>query len=441
MTKRLYLPEASMVGTQVRWGWGVLAEGGRIAAVGETAALKGQHPDASPEPLPGMLLIPGTVNAHSHSFQSLLRGLGDDQPFMRWREHLYRHMPSLDAAGVYTGALFAFGEMLLRGITCVCDFFYLHHGTNERALAVAEAARALGIRLVLARTMMDWDVAPAAFRETPDQAVANMQKLATELRGDPLVTLIPAPHSPHAASAEMVQAGASLAAEWQTPWHIHVAEAPYEGAATRERFGLGPLAWLERLGVLDRRIRIVHGVWLEDGEIASLGRTGGGLIHCAGSNLFLGDGIAPIPKYLDAGVTVSLGCDSGSANNRLSIFGEMRLAATLQKGLHCSGEALTAAQVYAMGTAHGAHATGLPLGEMAAGAYADFVALDLSDLSLHPPHDLLRNVVYSMETTAIKHVYVHGEPVVRDGRLVRQSEHTIAHSVRQLTDGWGGANP
>lgn len=439
MTDRLFLPDALLVDSKVRPGWAVLARDGRIAAVEPAAELEAAHGEAVRELLPGMLLLPGSVNTHSHSFQSLLRGLGDDQPFFEWRTHLYAHMPGLDEEGVYTGALFAFGEMLLRGITTVCDFFYLNHGGNERALTVAKAARDLGIRLVLARTMMDWEVAPSAFRETPEQAVANIRALAAQFQGDPLVSVIPAPHSPHGASGEMVQAGARLADELSTPWHIHVAEAPYEGEQTRQRRGVGPLAWIESLGALDERIRIVHGVWLEDAEIEALARAGGGLIHCPGSNLFLGDGIAPIPKYLHAGVSVSLGCDSGSANNKLSIFNEMRLAATLQHGVAGSSDVLTAAQVFQMGTANGAHAAGRPVGEIRAGCWADLVAVDLADLSLQPQHRLLNNIVYAMEPTAIRHVYVGGEAVVRDGRLVRVPEQDIVMRVRTLTEGWGEA--
>ncbi|MGH2584749.1 MAG: amidohydrolase family protein, partial [Dehalococcoidia bacterium] len=125
-----------------------------------------------------------------------------------------------------------------------------------------------------------------------------------------------------------------------------------------------------------------------------------------------------------------------SANNRLSTFNEMRLAATLQKGVARSGDALSAAQVLAMGTANGAHATGQPVGTLTAGAYADLVAVDLADLSLQPAHDLIRNVVYAMEPVAIRHVYVHGRAVVRDGRLVQQSERAIVERVRTLTAGW-----
>lgn len=434
---RLFEPRLLLVDGQVQPDWGVLTQGDRISAVGPVARLRRDRPDATIEALPDMLLMPGTVNAHSHSFQSLLRGLGDDQVFAQWRTYLYGLTPTLDEEGVYVGALLAFGEMLLNGATTVCDFFYLHHGTNDRDLAVVQAARDLGIRLVLARTMMDSEAAPDAFRETPRQAVANSRALAVRLQGDPLASMVPAPHSVHRASGEMIQAGAGLAAELGTPWHIHVAEAQYEGIATREQHGLGPLAWIASLGALDERIRIVHGVWLDDDEIAALGRAGGGLIHCAGSNLFLGDGIAPIPKYRDAGVTISLGCDSGSANNRVSIFSEMRLAATLQKGVATSSDVLTAAPVLRMGTAHGAHAAGQPIGTLDVGSYADLVALDLNDLSLQPRHDLARNLVYSLESRAIRHVYVGGEPVVRDGDLVRVDARSIVERVARVTAAWG----
>ncbi|WP_038039891.1 amidohydrolase family protein [Thermorudis peleae] len=429
-------PELLLDGLEARAGWGIAIDHGTIVALGPVAALQAAHPGATTTAAPGMLAVPGTINAHSHSFQSLLRGLGDDQPFNAWRHVLYHFMPRLDEEGVYTAALFAFAEMLRGGITTVCDFFYLHHGGNAHDLAVAQAARDLGIRLVLGRTMMDWHVAPAAFRETVEQAVTNGRALAAALQGDPLVTVIPAPHSPHGASGEMIQAGARLAAEWQTPWHIHVAEAPYEGAETRRRYGCGPLAWIAQLGALDERIRIVHGVWLEDEEIAALGRAGGGLIHCPGSNLFLGDGIAPVPKYLQAGVTVTLGCDSGSANNRLCLFDEMRLAATLQKGLAGNGAALTATDVFMMGTANGEHVTGLPVGKLAPGYRADIVLLRLRDLSLQPPHDLVRNLVYALNHRAIASVYVNGELVVRDGLLVRVPEEQIVARVRALTEAW-----
>src|SRR5204862_5802667 len=124
-------------------------------------------------------MIPGTVNAHNHSFQSLLRGIGDDLPFLEWRDRaLYKYSPRLTADDMATAALFAFGEMLLHGVTTVCDFYYLNAQGNEHASATIEAARRLGIRIVLARCFYDWDGAPPQYRESIPQAIANFEALA-----------------------------------------------------------------------------------------------------------------------------------------------------------------------------------------------------------------------------------------------------------------------
>ena len=138
-------------------------------------------------------MLPGTVNAHNHSFQSLLRGFGDDLPFLEWRDR--RSIASrraLGRDGVYTGALFAFAEMALHGVTTVCDFFYLNDGGNENARAVIAAARDVGMRVVLARCFYDWDGAPAQYRETVAKApTQRFLELHREFRGSPTVLGLP----------------------------------------------------------------------------------------------------------------------------------------------------------------------------------------------------------------------------------------------------------
>src|SRR5436190_923746 len=152
---------------------------GAIVAVGEPSSILAAAPGARRIEWRGRAMVPGTVNTHNHSFQSLLRGIGDDLPFLAWRDRaLYRYSPHLDADGMATAALFAFGEMLLHGVTTVCDFYYLNAGANDNASATIEAARRLGIRIVLARCFYDWDGAPEAYRETVPQAVANFEELA-----------------------------------------------------------------------------------------------------------------------------------------------------------------------------------------------------------------------------------------------------------------------
>jgi 5-methylthioadenosine/S-adenosylhomocysteine deaminase len=414
-------------------------ENGAILEVsGQPEELARKYPEARVEDLGGLLVVPGTVNAHNHSFQSLMRGLGDDKDFFRWRDDgIYKYSLDFGPEEVYTGALLAFGEMALRGVTTVCDFFYLHNHGNASDRAVIKAAQDVGIRLVLARCMMDWQVSPPIYRETPQEAATHFRELAGEYKNHPMVKIIPAPHSPHAASAAMVQAGAALAEEFDTPWHIHVAEAPYEGEMTRRDYGLNPLAWLESLGVLSRRTSIVHGVWLEPAEIESLGRVGGSLIYNPSSNMFLGDGITPLPAYRTAGVNIALATDGGCSNNRVSVFGEMRQAALLQKVAYREPEIITAEEVFRWGTVGGGKALGLPLGELKPGLPADFVALDPADLSLQPLLLPLKNIVYSMESSAIHSVYVAGRAIIRQGQPVQNWQEDLAGRLRTLAAKWG----
>lgn len=362
-------------------------------------------------------VVPAPVNGHLHSFQSLLRGVADDLPFAGWRDALYHCTPLLTPDDVELLALCAYSEAALRGSGTVIDFFYLHHGGNEHALRLARAAETVGIRLVIARGMVDSEEAPAAYRETPHQAAANFRELRRELQDHPLVSVIPAPHSPHRASAAMIEVGAELAAEYGCPWHIHLAEAQSESKFTLERYGATPLRWLASLGVLGPLSCLVHGVWLNAEEIALVAQAEARLIHCPSSNMFLGDGIAPIAEYLKRGVAIALGSDSGSANNRLSLFGEMRQAALLARVAATDKSALSSRAVFAMGTANGRLISGQAVGAIKESYAADFVALDPRAPSLLPGHDLLANTVFSLEQEAIKEVYVGGRPIVHDGAL------------------------
>uniref|UniRef100_A0A7C5VVK2 Amidohydrolase n=1 Tax=Thermomicrobium roseum TaxID=500 RepID=A0A7C5VVK2_THERO len=435
--RQLFFPELLWDGSDLRAGWGILVNDGIISAVApQDMLVTAMESSDQVRVLDGRILLPGLINAHSHSFQSLLRGLGDDLEFFTWKQALYHFVPQLTAEELHEAAIFAFAEMARNGTTTVCEFFYVHHGDNERCEAVIAAAERVGIRIVLARTLMDWEVAPSAFRETVEQATANMRALVKRYQGHPSVLIIPAPHSPHGASAAMIRAGAALAAEFDRPWHMHVAEAQYEVNALRQREGCGSVGWLERLGVLDERLHIVHGVWVTDEEIAMLSDHGCGLIHCPSANLFLGDGIAPVQRYLASGVPVCLGCDSGSANNRLSIFDDMRLAALLVKGMALNASAIEAKTVLSMATEIGGRAAGMPVGRIAPGYRADFVTLALDDLSLQPRHNLLKNLVYSATSRAICEVFVDGLPIFENGCLTRVSEQSIVQAVARITDGW-----
>ena len=216
-------PELVLTETGLASGRVVTIDGGRIASIEPLERLR-----PGDLALAGKALLPGTVNAHCHTFQSLLRGLGDDLDFMGWRDRvLYPFSQRLSRRAIALGASFAFAEMLLHGATTCVDFFYLQDDGNENAEAVIEAARAVGIRLVLARAMYDWEGAPARYRETVADATRRTRELMTAHRRAETTLIQPAPHSPHGASPAMIRAGWEIAEDEDTRFHIHVAEGQY----------------------------------------------------------------------------------------------------------------------------------------------------------------------------------------------------------------------
>jgi len=426
---------------RARGATSVLAIDGAIIAVGDPDEIAA-HPRAAGArriAWPGRAMVPGTVNTHNHSFQSLLRGIGDDLPFLAWRDQaLYRYSPRLGAEDMATAALFAFGEMLLHGVTTVCDFYYLNRQSNDNASATIEAARRLGIRIVLARCFYDWDGAPEAYRETVPQAVAHFEALARRYH-DPerfLISVQPAPHSQHGASPAMIEAGAGCARDAGVPWHIHLAEERYQVDQSLERFGARPLHAVAALPVDLSQMIAVHGCWFDAGERAVLAERGGALAYCPGSNMFLGDGVTDVVDLVARGVKIGLGTDGGCSNNRVSVFDEMRTCALLQKVHRTDGQAIDAETCFALGTRTAGEVLRLPVGRIAPGYRCDLVAIDLDDPSLWPVQALEKNVVYSLSPRAVTDVVVDGQEVVAARRLCHVALDEIQARVGELTRDW-----
>lgn len=437
----MFSADAAIVEGTRRGPTAVLAHDGLIVSVGDPEGVRADPRAAGARVVDWSrrAIVPGTVNTHNHSFQSLLRGIGDDLPFLEWRDKaLYRYSPRLTAEDMATAALFAFGEMLLHGVTTVCDFYYLNDGANDHASATIEAAKQLGIRIVMARCFYDWDGAPAKYRETIPQAVSNFEALARRYqdRSRFLTTVQPAPHSQHGATPAMIEAGAGCARDANVPWHIHLAEEQYQVDQSLQRFGKRPLHAVAELDVDMSNMIAVHGCWFDADERALLAERRGSLAYCPGSNMFLGDGVTDIVDLVAKGVRIGLGTDGGCSNNRVSVFDEMRMAALLQKVHRIDGQAITAETCFALGTSTAGETLRLPIGRIAPGYRCDLVALDLDDPSLWPAQALEKNVVYALSPRAVTDVVVDGQAVVVARQLCHVLLHDIQARVARLTAGW-----
>ena len=414
-----------------------MIEGAEIVQV---VARDQEPPSATVEDWGEVAIVPGTVNAHGHSFQNLLKGFADDRVFASWRDDvMYPLSAELDRDAIYAGALFAFAEAVLAGVTTTVDFFYLHDAGNTNAGAVIQAARDVGVRLIFARCFYDEDAptkAPSRYRESAADSVRRLKELAEEHAGDAMVSVQPAPHSLHAASPDTIAAALEAAEALDVPCHIHLAEARYERDQIQSRYGTTPVRLLAQEGLLGPRLVTVHTVWVDDEELDLLAESGAGIVHCPGANAFLGDGIARLPEMLSRGIRVGLGPDGGCANNRQSVFDEMRQASLMAKARLTDGAALDAPTAFRLGTAGGADLLGLPVGAITPRHHADLVGLDLNDLSLLPLETLEYQVVNSMQSTAVTKVMVGGELAASDRGTTKIDLAEVRSRVQETTRGW-----
>lgn len=359
--------------------------------------------------LPGHVLIPGLINAHTHASMSLLRGLADDLPLMTWlHEHIWpTEQRWVDASFVADGTRLAVLEMLRGGVTCYNDM-YFHPEVSAQVTAEA------GMRAVIGMIVVDF---PTGYAASPDEYLAKGLALHGRYRDHPLIRVAWAPHAPYSVSDGPLQRVASLAHELDVPIQIHLHETRDEVENAVNAHGERPFARLDRLGLIGPALAAVHMTQLEDAEIARLAETGASVVHCPKSNLKLASGFCPVAKLLEAGVNVALGTDGAASNNDLNLLGEMRIAALLGKGVAGSASAVPATEALRMATINGAHALGLDseIGSIELGKSADLVALDLRDPHTQPLYHPVSQLVYAAGRHQVRQVWIRGRQVIRDG--------------------------
>ncbi len=354
-------------------------------------------------------LIPGLVNSHTHAAMSLMRGLADDLPLMRWlEEHIWpAEMKHVSPEFVKDGTLLACAEMLRGGITCFNDMYFFPG-------AALEAALEAGMRVSLGMVVFDF---PSTYGADPDDYLAKGLALRDQWREHPLVSFCLAPHAPYTVSDATFRKVAKLAAEVDVPVHIHLHETEHEIERSLAEHGVRPLERLERLGLLGPGLIAVHAVHVTEGEIALLARHGASMVHCPSSNLKLASGFAPVAKMSAAGINIAIGTDGAASNNRLDMFAETRLAALLAKAVARDAEALPAHAALHAATLGGATALGLEtrIGSIVAGKSADLAAVRLAGPELSPCYDALSQIVYAAGREHVSDVWIAGRHLVSGG--------------------------
>jgi 5-methylthioadenosine/S-adenosylhomocysteine deaminase len=384
---------------------------GRIEAVLPASGAAAAYPGYETFDLPGHVLIPGLVNAHTHAAMCLMRGLSDDLPLMRWlQEHIWpAEAKHVSPEFVRDGTLLACAEMLRGGVTCFNDMYFF----PEAALEAAAAARMRSAQGIITIEF------PSAYASDAADYLARGLAIRDRWRDEPLASFCLAPHAPYTVSDESFRRIAALAAELDLPVHVHLHETADEVERSLAEHGVRPLERLRRLGLLGPGLIAVHAVHLEPAEIALLGRHGCSVAHCPSSNLKLASGFSPVNDLLKAGVNIAIGTDGAASNNRLDMFQEMRTAALLAKAVARDAEAFPAHAALHAATLGGARALGLEsvAGSIVPGKAADLAAVDLRAPELAPCYDVVSHLVYAAGRENVSHVWVAGELLMAEREL------------------------
>lgn len=436
----------------------VLIQDDRIAAVGpgapsdELAAAADQVIDAT-----HMAVLPGLVNAHTHLFQTFIRGLADDKPLLPWLAAAIWPMgAAMGAEEAYLAGLLGLVENIRSGATAVIDNQYLH-SDDRTDDAFCRAARDVGCRFTIARGWADHDYHPV-FQETPEQVIAAMTALHDAWHGaaEGRIRIAFGPLIPWGCSAETLQRTVALARQWGVPTHLHTAETREEVQMSLDATGLRHVHWLDRLGILGPDLQLVHAVWLDDSEIERIAATGTMVIHCPVSNMYLASGIAPIVKLLRAGVPVALATDGPGSNNSQDMLETLKFAACGQKVGTLDATALLPEDVLRMACVYGAQAVTPALGPVSdrarpssgrseggsvgdrpqqqgliPGAKADLILVDLNSPRMQPVWRVPSALVYNANGGDVDTVIVDGRVLMRGKRVTCLDEAALLDECRR----------
>jgi len=389
----------------------VLIEGNRIAALGPRVEWKAAADETID--LGGRLLMPGLVNAHTHTPMVLLRGLAEGKSLLTW-DGWYNAIrvweQVMDADMVPPGVLVSCAEMIRTGTTCFADqYFYMDR--------IVPAVRQSGLRAALAYGIVEMGEESARQRE-----LAAAEAFLESVRGDPRIRGWIGPHaffvdnSPAAIRLEL-----ELADRYSTGLHIHLATGGEEDTYCQAHFGRSAVQQMQALGVLDRRLIAAHCITVPEADFETLASHAFTAVIAASACMRAGAEVAPLRAMRRAGINTALGTDNVANNNTYDLFNEMQVAAKLMSLREHQPAAISAREILDMATMGGARALGLDdrIGSLEVGKQADLIAIDHDGIGWAPDagQDLYTALVYAGSGLQVRDVLVDGRWLLRDGNM------------------------
>lgn len=366
------------------------------------------------------LVIPGLINAHTHTYMSMMRNCADDLPFMEWLfDRVNPIEDRLTPQDAYWGSLLGQIEMIRSGTTTFNDMQMHIHQTTR-------AARESGMRAVICRGL----VGDAADRNDMrlQQALEEME----EGKECGRLTFLLGPHAPYTCGPDYLRMVSDVAKEKGLGIHIHLSESVSECENMMKERGCTPIRYALDAGVFDVPAIAAHCTQVTEEDIRILADHQVSVVTNPASNMKLGNGFAPVPEMMDAGINVCLGTDGAASNNAQNMFREMGYLSMIHKGTHKTPECISAAQVFGAATANGAKALHLNTGVIGKGRKADLAILRLDVPSMMPNNNLLAALCYSAGGSEVDTVLIDGRIVMQGRELKTIDEERVYHEIRSM---------
>jgi 5-methylthioadenosine/S-adenosylhomocysteine deaminase len=398
---------------------------GMILACARRAEIAARYSATERVSRPHSVLLPGLVNAHTHNPMTLMRGVADDLPLQVW---LQQHIWPIEGAVigpefVADGTALAVAEMLRGGTTCANENYFFPDAS------AATYAR-LGFRAVVGLPVIEF---PTAWASSQAEYFDKALEVHDHYRSHPLISAAFAPHAPYTVGDASFERIRMLADQLDIPVHCHVHETAQEVSDSLRDHGMRQIARLDRLGLVNARLIAVHMTQLTDAEIALCAERGVSVVHCPESNLKLASGFCPLEKLRRAGVNLGLGTDGCASNNDLDMFGEMRTAALLAKGVAGDAAAMDAPSTLRMATLGAARAMGLDaqIGSVEVGKQADLILVDFDAIEAVPNYEPISQLVYASGRNQVTDVWIAGRRQLADRQLVGIDETAVKANARR----------
>lgn len=417
----------------------IAVKGDRILAVG-TSSLLEQYSAPQVVDAVGKFVFPGMISTHSHLFQTLLKGLGRDKHLLDWLNSSVRvALHNYDEECVYYAALTGCIEAVRSGTTTILDYMYCHSmpGLDDQ---VTRAFEEIGIRGVLGRAFTNVAAFPpeigCSYVETERHFFDDVRRLEKQYRNHSRIGVAMAPGIIWDHTDDGFREMRRTADELHIPITLHLVETPDDDEFSMKVHRERTIPHLEKLGVLGPDFLAVHCVYMMDEDFETFRRHDVKIGHCPVSNMILASGVAPVPRFLEKGLTVSLACDGSASNDSQNMLEVLKSAALLQKVHTLDASAMPASTILEMATLGGARALGMEqdLGGLTPGKKADLLIYQPRSPWSVPLHDPVSALVYASTPENVESVMVDGKWILEKGAVTTVDEEKVLWETQRVAE-------